>query len=70
MLLINALFSLMIEADVQCLFDRPQAGFSSRHKIQLKSYISQNDSPVPQYVKISFINAQTFDCKLKTSIEY
>ena len=49
-------FSLVIKVDVQCIFDRPQTGCFSQHKIQVNSCISQNDFLIPQYVKIAFIN--------------
>ena len=49
-------FSLMIRADVQCMFDGPQIGYFSQHNIQVNSCVSQNDFPRLQQVKISFIS--------------
>ena len=52
------------------MFDRLQTGCSSQRQIQVNSCVSQNDFPTPQHANISFINVQTFDCKLKSSVEY
>ena len=37
------------------MFDRPQTGYFSYHKMQVNSGIGQNDFPIPQYVNIFFI---------------
>ena len=43
----------MVKADVQCVFTDHKTGYSSEHKVQAKSGISQNDFPISQYVNIS-----------------
>ena len=45
----------MVKADVPCMFNRSQTESSNKNKVQVKSYISQNNFPVPLYVKISSI---------------
>ena len=56
LLLVNVTFSLVIKAKVQYMFDRPQTGFYRWPKIKVNSCISQNDFPIFQYMKISFIS--------------
>ena len=43
----------MVKADVQVCLTGHKTGCSRSHKVQAKSCISQNDFPIPQYVKIS-----------------
>ena len=54
----------MVKADVQCMFNRPQTGCFGYAEVQIKSWINQNDSPIPQRVKIS---STTFPSKLQIS---
>lgn len=68
-LLVSAPSSLIITADGQCMFERPQTGCSSPHQMQVSSCISQNDFPRPQYVNIPFTTPKrlqetsTADCR-------
>lgn len=44
------------------MFDTPQTGYDSQHEIQVNSCIRQNDFPILQYVKISFIRTHIKIC--------
>ena len=39
------------------MFGKLKPGCFSQYKIQVNSHLSQNDFPIPQYVKISFITS-------------
>ena len=45
--------SLRIKADIQGIKTDHKTGCSSYHKVHVKPCISQNDFPIPEYVKVS-----------------
>ena len=52
-LYICIMHSLRVKADIQGMKTDHKTGCSSYHKVHVKSCISQNDFPIPEYMKVS-----------------